>query len=111
MFKLEIKLFGIELFLNISKSKSPINANHEDNQIENSYDENNEVDDVIDEPVELSDIQLRASVFEQELKQVGSLYDIPDTSDIPPKHQIQDDVEIITDSFEKEYEDIIEGRR
>ena len=34
-----------------------------------------------------------------------------DASDIPPTFEIQDDVEIITNEFEKEQQDMIERRR
>lgn len=56
-------------------------------------------------------ISEQARKFEEELRNSNVLYDIPDNSDIPPRHNIQDDVEIITDSFEKEIEDIYVGRR
>ena len=49
--------------------------------------------------------------FEKELSNLEGIYNIPDNSDIPPKFNISDDVEIITERFEKEVEDIIEGRR
>ena len=58
----------------------------------------------------ISPITLKAEQFERELQQFG-IYDIPDTSDMPPRFNIADDVEIITDSYEKEIEDVIEGRR
>ncbi len=48
--------------------------------------------------------------FEEELKHMG-IYDIPNASDIPPTFEIQDDVEIITNEFEKEQQDMIERRR
>ena len=56
-------------------------------------------------------ISKQASIFEEELRSSDALYDIPSDSDIPPRHNIQDDVEIITDRFEREVEDIYEGRR
>ena len=37
--------------------------------------------------------------------------DIPNASDITLTYEIQDDVEIITNEFEKEQQDMIERRR
>ena len=56
-------------------------------------------------------IDVQARKFEKELSNLEGIYNIPDNSDIPPKYNISDDVEIITERFEKEVEDIIEGRR
>ena len=50
------------------------------------------------------------NVYAEELKHMG-IYDIPNASDIPPTFEIQDDVEIITNEFEKEQQDMIERRR
>ena len=113
MLKLELRILGLSIDLNIvyKRRKADKLADiHESN----SYDENNELntgDDVEDAPIILSDIQIKASQFEKELKKQGAIFDIPSDSDYPPKHGINDDVEIITDSYEKEFEDIMEGRR
>lgn len=67
--------------------------------------------EVYDEEVtETSQVLLQAEQFEKELANIG-IYDIPDTSDIAPNFNISDDVEIITDEFEKEMQDLIERRR
>ena len=110
MIKLEINLFGISIYLNVTKS--PKNADkRKEQEIHEEYEEtpiyeDNPTDYLFDE----SKIAQIANQFQDELKS-STIYDIPDYSDIPPKYQIQDDVEIITDSFEKEVEDIIVGRR
>lgn len=76
-----------------------------------------ELESIEELPIEFSDEELstyiskQASLFEEELRTSDALYDIPSDSDIPPRHNIQDDVEIITDRFEREIEDIYEGRR
>lgn len=71
-----------------------------------NYEEN---EDIIDEE-EVSPVMLRAEQFEKELANIG-IYDIPDTSDIAPNFNILDDVEIITDEFEKEMQELVERRR
>ena len=58
----------------------------------------------------LSDIENQALAFERELAN-AQIYDIPNASDIAPNHKISDDVEVITERFEKELEDLYEGRR
>ena len=107
MVNIEINIFNLHISFNVSKT--PKNAEeglkhdiyeetpiYEDNPTENLYDE--------------SEIAKIANQFQDEIKN-SMIYDIPDYSDIPPRYRIQDDVEIITDKFEKEVEDIIEGRR
>lgn len=61
---------------------------------------------------EKSDIFKQAEKFSDELKNIdiNGLYDIDDNSELP-RYGISSDVEIITESYEKEQEDIIEGRR
>lgn len=87
--------------------KIPINESKAEEPI--SYEEiPNE--DFSDEELD-SFISQQARIFEEELRSSDALYDIPSDSDIPPRHNIQDDVEIITDRFEREIEDIYEGRR
>lgn len=113
MFKLEMRLFGIhiniDIFRKVSADKSVVNA---DKHIE-SYDENiNEINENAEESdITLSEIELTASRFEEELKRTGAIFDMPDISDYPKRYGITDDVEIITERYEKEFEDIMEGRR
>ena len=60
-----------------------------------------------------SEISLRANLFAEELAKrevdENGLYDIPEDSEIP-SYRFSPDVEIITDDYEKEVEDKIEGR-
>ena len=62
---------------------------------------------------EPSEISLRANLFAEELAKreidENGLYDIPEDSEIP-SYRFSPDVEIITDDYEKEVEDKIEGR-
>ena len=62
---------------------------------------------------ESSEISLRANLFAEELAKreidENGLYDIPEDSSIP-SYRFSPDVEIITDDYEKEVEDKIEGR-
>ena len=61
---------------------------------------------------ESSEISLRANLFAEELAKreidENGLYDIPEDSEIP-SYRFSPDVEIITDDYEKEVEDKIEG--
>ena len=121
MLNLYIKLFGIEVKLNvefkntknpINEIKTPIDENIAQKEY-NSFDEKEHEEYVDSEEhveIKLSEIQSQALRFEEELKTLG-IYDIPDTSDITPTYEIQDDVEIITNDFEKEQEDMIKDRR
>ena len=122
MIELHLKIFGlmVDLEINLPTRKKPINDIEEtpiDENIPqkeyNSFDEREHENDVEGEnnaQIKLSEIQSQALRFEEELKTLG-IYDIPDTSDIAPTYEIQDDVEIITNDFEKEQEDIIKDRR
>lgn len=62
---------------------------------------------------ESSEISLRANLFAEELAKreidENGLYDIPEDSEIP-SYRFSPDVEIITDEYEREVEDKIEGR-
>ena len=121
MLDLYIKLLGIEIKLNvefkstkkpINEDKTPIDENIAQKEY-NSFDEKEHeeyVDGEEHEEIKLSEIQSQALRFEEDLKSMG-IYDIPSTSDIAPTYEIQDDVEIITDNFEKEQEDMIKDRR
>lgn len=114
---LHIKIFNLRLNLFIKyekkhKDETPIDNTSNGYQNADNLESNEIVDfdDFSDE--ELSTfISEQAKVFEAELRSSDALYDIPSYSDIPPRHNIQDDVEIITDRFEREVEDIYEGRR
>ena len=121
MLDLYIKLLGIEIKLNvefkstkkpINEDKTPIDENIAQKEY-NSFDEKEHEEYVDSEEhveIKLSEIQSQALRFEEDLKSMG-IYDIPSTSDIAPTYEIQDDVEIITDNFEKEQEDMIKDRR
>ena len=71
---------------------------------------NEYVESALDDVMEETEITAQMRKFEKELGDTP-IYDIPTYEDIPPKYQINDDVEIITDKFEKEVEDLYEGRR
>lgn len=114
---IEIKLFGLSIKFEIKYERhlKPTKVKEKELFAEES-------DEILDEELEEilpSFVDLKASQFEEELKSIG-IYDIPETPDefnienpdIPQRfNNINDDVEIITDKYEKEIEDIIEGRR
>ena len=121
MIELHLKIFGVmlDLTLHLPTRKKPINVIETpiDENIPqkeyNSFDEKeheNDVENADNVEIKISEIQSQALRFEEELKTLG-IYDIPDTSDIAPTFEIQDDVEIITNDFEKEQEDMIKDRR
>ena len=91
-------------------SNKPAETNFSDvkkEQIENSEEVFPEMSE------EPSEISLRANLFAEELAKreidENGLYDIPEDSEIP-SYCFSPDVEIITDDYEKEVEDKIEGR-
>ena len=121
MIELHLKIFGlvVDLEIYLPTRKKPIDV------IETPIDENipqkeynsfvereheNDVENADNVEIKISEIQSQALRFEEELKTLG-IYDIPDTSDIAPTFEIQDDVEIITNEFEKEQQDMIKDRR
>lgn len=114
MIRLHLKIFKLTVNLEIDckceKHKESADK-HEELESEGGNIETYLLDDSEDEYVKNeyieSEIEAQARKFSEEL----SLYDIKNADDLPPRHQISDDVEIITDRFEKEVEDIIEGRR
>ena len=117
MIELHLKIFGLTVDLEVkipSRKKpndvieTPNNVNITDNNKINFVDEN--IDEEYESKVEPTSIELQAKRFEEELKHMG-IYDIPNASDLPPTYGINDDVEIITDEFEKEQQDMIERRR
>ena len=116
MIHVYFNLFGVILDLNVNfpkrkkpnnEDKTPINVNSTSQEKINFSDEIEEEENVYTPP---TDIELQAKRFEEELKSIG-IYDIPNASDLPPTYGINDDVEIITDEFEKEQQDMIERRR
>lgn len=116
MIQLYLNIFGLIVDLNVTIpkrrkpkniDKTPINDNINTQEKINFSDEIEEEEEVYTPP---TDIELQAKRFEEELKHMG-IYDIPNASDIPPTFEIQDDVEIITNEFEKEQQDMIERRR
>lgn len=116
MIQLYLNIFGLIVDLNVTipkrrkpknVDKTPINDNINTQEKINFSDEIEEEEEVYTPPTV---IELQAKRFEEELKHMG-IYDIPNASDIPPTFEIQDDVEIITNEFEKEQQDMIERRR
>lgn len=109
MIQLYLNIFGLIVDLNVAipKRKKPKNdnINTQEKAIFSDEIEEEEVNHI-----EPTVIELQAKRFEEELKHMG-IYDIPNASDIPPTFEIQDDVEIITNEFEKEQQDMIERRR
>lgn len=123
MIQLYLNIFGLIVDLNIAipKRRKPIDANEVPINVDetpidvksNTQEKINFSDEIEEEEVnhiEPTSIELQAKRFEEELKTLG-IYDIPNASDIPPTYEIQDDVEIITNEFEKEQQDMIERRR
>ena len=109
MIQLYLNIFGLIVDLNVAipKRRKPKNVNI------NTQEKINFSDEIEEEEVnhvEPTLIDLQAKRFEEEVKHMG-IYDIPNASDIPPTFEIQDDVEIITNEFEKEQQDMIERRR
>lgn len=129
MIKLHLKFFKFTINLEIDCKCDKHKSEGEENAEKHEKPESNDItmeeyfyDDLEEENSEAetyieSDIEAQARKFAEELTSYKhevkefKTYDIPNADDIPPRHQIQDDVEIITDRFEKEIEDIIEGRR
>lgn len=89
--------------------KVDVNA---DINVKDEKDENLENLENLEKP-EISDIELQANKFAEELASykpdANGLYDI-DEKDELPQYAFSPDVEIITDDYEKEVEDKIEGR-
>ena len=122
MIDLHLDIFGINLKLYVRfpklKRKKKVNAeksiSNEEKPINESLNFYDEIENELDAPQTpinvLSDIENQALAFERELAN-AQIYDIPNASDIAPNHKISDDVEVITERFEKELEDLYEGRR
>ena len=109
MIQLYLNIFGLIVDLNVAvpKRRKPKNDNI---NIQEKAIFSDEIEEEEANHVEPTVIELQAKRFEEELKHMG-IYDIPNASDIPPTYEIQDDVEIITNEFEKEQQDMIEKRR
>ncbi len=125
MIDLHLNLFGVILDLSMIFPKRKKKVQKAEEVVPNEEKPNNEktpsniseflcdleeYNNVNNAQIKLTEIENQALKYEEELKNT-ILYDIPDNSDLPKKHQIQDDVEVITESFEKELEDLYEGRR
>ena len=116
MIHVYFSLFGVifDLNVNFPKRKKPNNEDKTPINVDSTSQEKINFSDEIEEEENLytppTDIELQAKRFEEELKSIG-IYDIPNASDLPPTYGINDDVEIITDEFEKEQQDMIERRR
>lgn len=114
MIELHLKIFRLTVDLEIKlPNRTPKNDNQTPINVESTSQEKiNFFDEIEEESVYTPPtyIELQAKRFEEELKHMG-IYDIPNASDIPPTYGINDDVEIITDEFEKEQQDMIERRR
>lgn len=116
MIQLYLNIFGLIVDLNVAipKRRKPKNVDETPIDVKSNTQEKINFSDEIEEEEETyalpTSIELQAKRFEEELKTLG-IYDIPNASDIPPTYEIQDDVEIITNEFEKEQQDMIERRR
>ena len=116
MIHVYFSLFGVifDLNVNFPKRKKPNNEDKTSINVDSTSQEKINFSDEIEEEENVytppTDIELQAKRFEEELKSIG-IYDIPNASDLPPTYGIDDDVEIITDEFEKEQQDMIERRR
>ena len=116
MIELHLKIFKftVDLVINVPKKVKPNAEEPKEKPINESINIYDEIENELDAPQTpinvLSDIENQALAFERELAN-AQIYDIPNASDIAPNHKISDDVEVITERFEKELEDLYEGRR
>ena len=116
MIELHLKIFKltVDLVINVPKRVKPNAEEPKEKPINESINFYDEIENELDAPQTpinvLSDIENQALTFERELANT-QIYDIPNASDIAPNHKISDDVEVITERFEKELEDLYEGRR
>ena len=137
MFKFHLCIFNFVIEINIfrnkkkGKTKLSVDFDEEGEKVAEEHDRtpknfsNKPFSDVYKEQIEnpeevfpemseeSSEISLRANLFAEELAKreidENGLYDIPEDSEIP-SYRFSPDVEIITDDYEKEVEDKIEGR-
>lgn len=135
MFELHLKIFKLTIDIKVeckcdkhnemtNESLDKMNGllntpKYPTNQEEKVYDDVKEVieDSYIETPIDVQAQKfaeelsiLEASALEELNLNPGTIYDVPE-EDIPLRYNISDDVEIITDKFEREVEDIYEGRR
>jgi len=124
MFEFYLCIFNFVIEINFRKrkkdDKTSCKVDFDDDKVDVSADVNvkdeghdKDVEDVKDENAEIGDIELQANKFAEELASykpdANGLYDI-DEKDELPQYAFSPDVEIITDDYEKEVEDKIEGR-
>ena len=114
MIDIDIKILGLSIKLKVNyvnkNADKRISDVSTEESIEDISDVNEYVESALDDVIKETEITAQMRKFEKELCDTP-IYDIPTYEDIPPKYQINDDVEIITDKFEKEVEDLYEGRR
>lgn len=117
MFKVLLNIFRLSIKFEITYEKD----HSKPTKVKEDYfaEESDELNAEEVEEAEPSFIDLKANQFEEELKSIG-IVDIPEppdefnisNPDIPLRYNnISDDVEIVTERYEKEIEDIYEGRR
>lgn len=125
MFEFYLCIFNFVIEINFRKrkkeDKTSCKVDFDDDKVDvnadvNIKDEghNKDVEKYVEgENAEIGDIELQANKFAEELASykpdANGLYDI-DEKDELPQYAFSPDVEIITDGFEKEVEDKIEGR-
>lgn len=127
MFEFYLCIFNFVIEINFRKrkkdDKTSCKVDFDDDKVDVSADVNvkdeghdkDEKDENLENLVkpEISDIELQANKFAEELASykpdANGLYDI-DEKDELPQYAFSPDVEIITDDYEKEVEDKIEGR-
>lgn len=121
MFEFYLCIFNFVIEINFRKrkkeDKTSCKVDFDDDKVDvnadiNVKDEKDENLENLEKP-EISDIELQANKFAEELASykpdANGLYDI-DEKDELPQYAFSPDVEIITDDYEKEVEDKIEGR-
>ncbi len=121
MFEFYLCIFNFVIEINFRKrkkeDKTSCKVDFDDDKVDVNADINvkDEKDENLENLVkpEISDIELQANKFAEELASykpdANGLYDI-DEKDELPQYAFSPDVEIITDDYEKEVEDKIEGR-
>lgn len=118
MFEMLLKIFRLTIKFEIKYEHPSKPTKEKDDHFAEESDEILSTEEEVEES-KPSYVDLKASQFEEELKSIG-IVDIPEppdefnisNPDIPQRYgRISDDVEIITEKYEKEIEDIIEGRR
>lgn len=121
MFEFYLCIFNFVIEINFRKrkkeDKTSCKVDFDDDKVDvnadiNVKDDKDENLENLEKP-EISDIELQANKFAEELASykpdANGLYDI-DEKDELPQYAFSPDVEIITDDYEKEVEDKIEGR-